>query len=163
MCLPIEANGKELHYMPPLSELLPQINSVFFQFSCWNEMKASLRFLSFGAHSPSQLSTWNIWTTRQISSTCAFFAECEEGIYQKHIYYNRPWEIWTPPFCSLSTPRSRRWSYHDGKLNYYCNSLACFQLQLYDICKGNSMICSDIWHKYHKWYFETVIRNFTSL
>ena len=24
------------------------------------------------------------------------------------------------------------------------------------------MICSDIWHKYHKWYFEIVIRNFTS-
>ena len=66
-------------------------------------------------------------------------------------------------FCSLSTPRSRRWSYHDGKLNYYCNSLACFQLQRYAICMGNSMICSDIWHKYHKWYFEIVIRNFTSL
>ena len=27
---------------------------------------------------------------------------------------------------------------------------------------GNSMICSDIWHKYHGWYFEIVIRNFTS-
>ena len=30
------------------------------------------------------------------------------------------------------------------------------------ICIGNSMICSDIWHKYHEWYFEIVIRNFTS-
>ena len=28
---------------------------------------------------------------------------------------------------------------------------------------GNSMICCDIWHKYHKWYFEFVIRNFTSV
>ena len=27
---------------------------------------------------------------------------------------------------------------------------------------GNSMICSDIWHKYHERYFEIVIRNFTS-
>ena len=27
---------------------------------------------------------------------------------------------------------------------------------------GNSMICSDIWHKYHEWYFEIVIHNFTS-
>ena len=27
---------------------------------------------------------------------------------------------------------------------------------------GNSMICSDIWHKYHQWYFKTVIRNFMS-
>ena len=23
---------------------------------------------------------------------------------------------------------------------------------------GNSMICSDIWHKHHKWYFKVVIR-----
>ena len=30
------------------------------------------------------------------------------------------------------------------------------------ICIGNSMICSDIWHKYHEWYFKIVIRNFTS-
>ena len=27
---------------------------------------------------------------------------------------------------------------------------------------GNSMICSDIWHKYHEWYFKIVIRNFMS-
>ena len=26
---------------------------------------------------------------------------------------------------------------------------------------GNSMISSDIWHKYHEWYFKIVIRNFT--
>ena len=24
---------------------------------------------------------------------------------------------------------------------------------------GNSMTCRDIWHKYHEWYFEIVIRN----
>ena len=24
------------------------------------------------------------------------------------------------------------------------------------ICIGNSMICSDIWHKYHEWYFKIV-------
>ena len=28
---------------------------------------------------------------------------------------------------------------------------------------GNSIICSDIWHKYNERYFEIVIRNFTSL
>ena len=27
---------------------------------------------------------------------------------------------------------------------------------------GNSMICNDIWHKYHEWYFKIFIRNFTS-
>ena len=26
---------------------------------------------------------------------------------------------------------------------------------------GNSMICSDIWHKYHERYFKIVMRNFT--
>ena len=30
------------------------------------------------------------------------------------------------------------------------------------ICIGYSMICSYIWHKYHEWYFEIVIRNLTS-
>ena len=25
------------------------------------------------------------------------------------------------------------------------------------ICIGNSMICSDIWHKYHEWYFEILL------
>ena len=30
------------------------------------------------------------------------------------------------------------------------------------ISVGNSMICCDIWHKYHEWYFEFGIRNFTS-
>ena len=30
------------------------------------------------------------------------------------------------------------------------------------ICIGNSMIWSDIWYKYHKWYFQVVIRNFKS-
>ena len=31
------------------------------------------------------------------------------------------------------------------------------------ICIGNSVICSDIWHKNHEWYFKIVIRNFTRL
>ena len=30
----------------------------------------------------------------------------------------------------------------------------------HDISIGNSMICNDIWHKYHEWYLEIVIRNF---
>ena len=33
----------------------------------------------------------------------------------------------------------------------------------YIISIGNSMICSDIWHKYHEWYFKIVIRNETIL
>ena len=31
-----------------------------------------------------------------------------------------------------------------------------------NICIGNSIICSDIWYKYHEWYFKIVISNFTS-
>ena len=30
------------------------------------------------------------------------------------------------------------------------------------VCIGNSMICSDIWHKYHASFFDILIRNFTS-
>ena len=31
------------------------------------------------------------------------------------------------------------------------------------LCIVNSMICSDIWHKYHKWYFKIIVlHNFTS-
>jgi len=37
-----------------------------------------------------------------------------------------------------------------------------FWSQYVYICISNSMICSDIWHKYHEWYFEIVICNFTS-
>jgi len=78
MCLPIEANGNELHYMSTASELLPQINSFCFCFVLFFFSNARVEiqwgpfFLSLGANSASQLSTWNIWTTRQISSTCAF-------------------------------------------------------------------------------------------
>ena len=28
---------------------------------------------------------------------------------------------------------------------------------------GNSMICSDIWYKYHKWYFEKNLRQFWNI
>ena len=31
------------------------------------------------------------------------------------------------------------------------------------ICIGNSMIRSDIWHKYHEWYFKIVIRKFEAI
>ena len=39
------------------------------------------------------------------------------------------------------------------------NSLPYRWQSHYRISIGNSMICSDIWHKYHKRYFEIVIRN----
>ena len=32
-----------------------------------------------------------------------------------------------------------------------------------EICIGNSMICSDNWHKYHEQYFKIVIHNFMIL
>ena len=35
------------------------------------------------------------------------------------------------------------------------------EYNVYRICIGNSVISSDIWHKYHEWYFEIVIRNLT--
>ena len=35
-----------------------------------------------------------------------------------------------------------------------CRNFSCSS-----ISTGNSMICSDIWHKYREWYFKIVIRN----
>ena len=35
-------------------------------------------------------------------------------------------------------------------------------LEVGKICTGYSMICSDIWRKYHEWYFKIVIHNLTS-
>ena len=52
------------------------------------------------------------------------------------------------------------------------NACYCFQMlreyesllpSLCKICIGNSMICCDVWHKYHEWYFEIVIRNFETI
>ena len=39
---------------------------------------------------------------------------------------------------------------------YYINN------NMVTICIGNSMICSDIWYKYHECYFKIVLHNFTS-
>ena len=163
ICLPIKANGKELHYMPPLSELLPQINSVFFSSTCFEMKWRPILDFSHLVH------------TAQVNPRPETYGP--HGKFPPHVHFSQSAKKESfrnilitidlekserRHVCSLSTPRSRRWSYHDGELNYYCNSFACFQLQRYAICIGNSMICSDISHKYHKWYFEIVIRNFTS-
>ena len=50
---------------------------------------------------------------------------------------------------------------HGSMLNNRCVTLLTVNCR---ICIGiNSMIWSDIWHKYHEWYFEIAIRNFTRL
>ena len=50
----------------------------------------------------------------------------------------------------FSRERSKPWE------NMLASPLLCIS-QKRVICIGNSMICSDIWHKYHEWYFEIVI------
>ena len=55
---------------------------------------------------------------------------------------------------------------HEKFLQFDWLRAVVFQLNLkylhVKISIGNSMICSDIWHKHHEWYFKTVVRNFTS-
>ena len=46
----------------------------------------------------------------------------------------------------------------DSILKFWDNQLRKFDGKN-TVCTGNSMICSDIWHKYYKWYFEIVIIN----
>ena len=52
-------------------------------------------------------------------------------------------------------------SLHNEKIYYYhpLNGFNTINNNILFVPVGNSMICSDIWHKYHKWYFEIVLRN----
>ena len=80
--------------------------------------------------------------------------------------------------CMYVDPNCRPFSYHCFK--WETSSAPClkkvvctvFNFALYPpkwsylknlwLSIGNSMICSDIWHKYHEWYFEIVIQNFAN-
>ena len=44
----------------------------------------------------------------------------------------------------------------------WCCLLCCKLFLNFEVGRGNSMICSHIWHKYHERYFKIVQRNFTS-
>ena len=65
-------------------------------------------------------------------------------VYIKRILLNRAFVI--SRFCSI----------------HWIIILAGLKKIVSCISIGNSMSCSDIWHKYHEWYFKIVIRNFTS-
>ena len=86
-------------------------------------------------------------------------------------------------WCQGGTPDFKWQGWSNGGLNYNPNktwkksldqnltrkkshakfpSHKKFQKALNNISIGNSMICSDIWHKHHKWYFKIFIHNFTS-
>ena len=52
------------------------------------------------------------------------------------------------------------------KLSWNTTALSqsnCRNFSRSSISIGNSMICSDIWHKYNEWYFLIVIRNFETI
>ena len=70
-----------------------------------------------------------------LTSKCLLSAVCEVD--------NNRNELWEKPDCKISVLIFSNFSQP-------CN------------CIGNGMICSDIWHKYHEWYFKIVIHNFTS-
>jgi len=78
-------------------------------------MKANLSFLSLGAHSASQLSTWNIIGPHGKYPPHVHFSQSAKKESTRSItYYNRPWEIWTPPFLffinsSFSSLKLPRW------------------------------------------------------
>ena len=70
----------------------------------------------------------------------------------------RAWKSWRPILIS----EQYRTEFDDA-LNGRKNMMTIGLLVgRYFFSIGNSMICSDIWHKYHEWYFKIVIRNFTS-
>ena len=45
----------------------------------------------------------------------------------------------------------------------FCLKIKITNLKFVTVIRiGNSIICIDIWHKYHEWYFKIVVPNFTS-
>ena len=68
-----------------------------------------------------------------------------------NLFYNR-W-LWAFVFATRDIKPSQ-----ESTITYYYTTI----WEISAICIGNSMICSDICHKYHEWYFKIVIRNFTS-
>ena len=54
---------------------------------------------------------------------------------------------------------SQNWKEAMMLLKIICIWINVKHIYLSDISIGKSMICSDIWHKYHEWYFKIVIRN----
>ena len=67
------------------------------------------------------------------------------------------WLIWNTELyvCKkyFATKNDRMWA---------ARNVASYRHWIFLVCIGNSMICSDIWHYNHEWYFKIVIRNFTS-
>ena len=45
----------------------------------------------------------------------------------------------------------------------FCLKIKITNLKFVTVIRiGNSIICIDIWHKYHEWYFKIVVPNFAS-
>ena len=62
---------------------------------------------------------------------------------------------------SCFSPSCKIYKQARNSLIIFCAGVSKVGLEL-GISIGDSMICSDIWHKYHEWYLKIVIRNFTS-
>ena len=70
--------------------------------------------------------------------------------FQDLVYLRMIWSLW-----EMTIIRRNCIFVAFGSIWLYSNILQCISI-------GNRMIYSDIWHKYHEWYFEIVIRNFSS-
>ena len=77
------------------------------------------------------------------------FFNSEDQTTREYLYHNQCFNITVQQQCSFTMLSILiRWT------PYYFRFL---KTKL--ICIGNSMICSDIWLKYHEWYFKIVIQN----
>ena len=95
------------------------------------------------------------------------FSDLRRHLKTRLIFYILMWFIFVK---SSALNRSTAALSNNGSFSSWKFSLPWAEAFLYvsglsatiAISIGNSMICSDIWHKYHEWYFEIVIRHFTS-
>ena len=94
------------------------------------------------------------------SNVSSFAMELDEFLVNHQITASCPTNM-SPKHLSKETNNKINFEklfFKTHNCNPFQSSLSLSIPALFCICIGNSMICSDIWHKYHEWYFEIVIR-----
>ena len=133
---------------------------VHLSFYSWKKQTQASRFVTIF------LRQWKKWLTVFCETSTNYSRQTTGNSSMKVIYKSR-------------LLRSLQWWYNKATLYVLPSIFAVIPLlrrnsdainqsnlrnfSAYIIIIGNSMICSNIWHKYHKWYFKIVIHNFMSL
>ena len=137
---------------------LRHLNHVYHILSSWisNKHSWTMKIKNFSLLNFSKTTDLSFLASAQIPTFCRESTKINQkrtkgkGMPILHVAYIK------------SSTRLVRWSYVTfASLSLFMQTKH-YQSSIKNVNIGHSMICSDIWHKYHAWYFEIVTRNFTS-